>query len=134
MNQFVGARIALWAGDGEELADIEKTLLGLGARTQAVRSAEQMEDLLESQWADLIIASLRPSFQSPLHLLARRRESRPLPPVVVVTDMMDINLYLEAIQRSAYDGLGLPLDKHELIRIAGRALEAFRLFASAPAA
>lgn len=127
MKPFDGAFVILWAEQPEELAVIEEILLGLGCRIQAVRSLEQLQGLIAGHSADLIVAALRQSFQSPLDLLTRQWRGEALPPVLVVTDMLDVHLYLEALQRGAFDGVGLPLDENELIRIAGRALEAHRL-------
>ena len=43
--------------------------------------------------------------------------------MLIVTAWSEVNLYLEAMRRGAFDCVGLPLDSHELARIVARALE-----------
>ncbi len=134
MNAFDGAFVVLWAAEPDELAPIEKTLSRLGSRIQSVGSLEQLQRLMEEDPVDLVIVALRQSFQSPLDLFSEERQVEKDPPVLVVADLLDVGLYLEAIQRGALDGVGLPLDENELIRIGGRALEARRSQSSRRAA
>lgn len=60
----------------------------------------------------------------PLELLSRLQRVLAPPPVLIVTDKLDAHLYLEAMRRSAFDCLGLPLNEGELDRIVSRALAA----------
>jgi DNA-binding NtrC family response regulator len=57
-----------------------------------------------------------------LDLLPWQERAAEMPPVLVVTDPDDVDLYLEAMSRGAFDCVALPLNQRELERIASRAL------------
>jgi len=127
MKPFEGARVILWAGEPDELAAIEQTLSGLGCSVQSLSSFERVRRAIESGSIDLVVACLSRCFSGPLELLSWLQRAESSLPVLVVVEAWDKNLYLEALRRGAFDGLGLPLNEKELIRIASRALEAQRL-------
>ena len=67
-----------------------------------------------------------------MNLLPWVRAVENAPKVVVAVDQWDKDLYLEALQLGAFDGIALPLDERELIRILSRAVAALPRVVGAP--
>lgn len=84
-----------------------------------------MHDAAANGAADLFIVSLGPNCNQCVDCISETQE-RCGAPVLVVVSLDDVRLYAEAMQRGAYDGLGLPLNETEVVRIVGRALEGRR--------
>ena len=122
MRNLEGIRVTVWSPPAAagELAALQEKLERQGCRVAAATTAAEVEGMLASEGVDLIVARVSSRFREPLELLARR--VRALPPVLVVTGN-EVGLYLEAMCAGAFDGLGLPLDEQELMRIAKRALD-----------
>lgn len=117
-------RVTLWsppAAAGSELAAVGTVLERQGCRLAAAATAREVERKIAAHSVDLIVARLTSGFREPLELLAGGR--RHLPPVVVVTTGNEVDLYLEAMRAGAFDGVGLPVDEKELLRISLCAVE-----------
>jgi len=120
------APIAIW-GDGERESElIFHQLAGLGARVENIASLEEACSAVRAERVDLVVSWLDGRFLEPLELLAWLQSQPGGPPIVIVTASGDVDLYLEAMRRGAFDCIGLPLDPHELARIVACALEASR--------
>lgn len=126
-----GMRVVLWSDEANEWAPIEKALARLGCRLEVAASTGQVVRLIKSHLADLIVARLRQGWHQPLELLAWMKGVKAPPPVLVVSSDLDVSLYLEAMERGAFDCVGLPLNENELCRIVSEALEPRRLEISA---
>ena len=132
MNSLAGNRVVLWGTPQEDLNALGKSLARRGFLVQAVDSPEQLRSIIRGQDVDLIVARLCRCFERPLLELLRWLQNVPAAPqVLTVADAMDVDLYLEAMRRGAFDCVGLPLNENELERIVSRALATRRLQAAA---
>lgn len=122
MKQFEEVRVALWSDQPEEFSVIEQWLSRLGCRTEQIDSTGQLWNLMIGKAPDVIIARLSRSFRSPLRLLSHFQRAGSLPPVLIVVDGHDVDLYLEAMREGAFDSLALPVDEKELLRVLSQAL------------
>lgn len=113
--------MTLWSPQGAELAALGRTLERLGCRLATVATTEELVGQVAAHGVDLIVARLSSGFREPLKLLSRGQQA--LPPVVVVTTGNEVDLYLEAMRAGAFDGVGLPVDEKELLRISMRAMD-----------
>jgi len=132
MNSLAGSRVVLWAAQQCDLNGLEGILGCEGCHVHVVGSLEELRAVTEGHDVDVILARVCPCIERPLQEMLRwvRSISSP-PPVLIVADSLDVDLYLEAMQRGAFDCVGLPLNKDELIRIMTHALEARCLQVSA---
>lgn len=120
------ARIAIWGDGGRETEFISQQLSGLGATVEDLRSLEEACAAVRAGRVDLVVGWLDGQFLEPFELLAWLQSQTAGPPVVIVTPSGDVDLYLEAMRRGAFDCIGLPLYPQELARIVACALEASR--------
>ena len=130
MKPLSGYRVVLWGPEDNALELLGENLVCQGCRVHTVGLLEELSNVLEEQDVDLIVARLGRCFAEPLELLGRLQGAPSAPPVLIATEGPDIHLYLEAMQRGAFDCVALPLNSHELIRIVTHALEARALQAS----
>ena len=132
MNSLAGNRVVLWGAPQEDLNALGKSLARRGFLVQGVDSLEQLRSIIRGQDVDLIAARLCRCFERPLLELLRWLQNVPAAPqVLTVADAMDVDLYLEAMRRGAFDCVGLPLNENELERIVSQALETRHLRAAA---
>jgi DNA-binding NtrC family response regulator len=85
-----------------------------------------LETLSESSMIDVVILELEPPFEQAFDLLARLKAKLTNVEVVFLTRFDDDTLWVEAIQRGAYDLLPRPVDVSELKRILTNAVERHR--------
>ena len=130
MKPLEGTHVVVWTPEREDLR-VEELFRRLGGDVHRVESRDQFERALRLLSPTLILARVTPGFRAPLEYLAHQRTTQNGPPVVVVVDSWHQNLYYEALQLGAFDGLGLPLDEKELTRIASKAAEDHCLLLSA---
>ncbi len=131
MNFFYGCRVILWGPEDDAVELLGENLVCRGLQVQTVGSLEELNNALEEQDVDLIVARLCRCFAEPLELLGRLQGAPSAPPVLIVTEGPDVHLYLEAMRRGAFDCVALPLNQQELLRIVKCALETRLLQASA---
>jgi DNA-binding NtrC family response regulator len=124
MKDLDGARVLLWGAQHNDVHALRECLEHRGLRVEEVDTFEELRAALRAQEVDLIVTRLCGCFQRPLDMLTWLRQIPSAPPVVVVTVAGDVDLYLEAMRRGAFDSVGLPLNDKELIRIVSSALEA----------
>lgn len=113
----------VWAQDPVVLAPVAQALVRLGSHVQGVFSFEDLCEAIANHSMDLVVAHLCGCFEEPLECLHLLKRMASAPPVLVAVDFWNVTLYMEAMRRGAFDGLALPLDEKELVRIAARALE-----------
>ena len=124
MNPLAGKRVILWGAPQNGLDELGENLIQLGLQVHVAHSIEDVRTAILTEYADLIVARLCGCFQDPLELLAWLKQVPAGPPVLTVSEGMDVKLYLEAMRRGAFDCVGMPLNESELVRIVVRALEA----------
>jgi len=124
MKPFESTRVLLWAGQADVLAAVGQALSRLGCQLHPADSFERLQKALETEPFDLVVSQLCEYCMGPLDLLSRLAGKESSPPVLIVVDSWNMNLYLEALRRGAFDAVALPLNENELIRIVSRALEA----------
>ena len=112
-------------GPKSEFADIRDALEDWGCNTKVLETVEDLRDALRISVPDLIFLWLFPKTRNLLEAFSVAAEFGGEVPIVVVTDSMNMNLYLEALKRGAVDAVGVPLklNKPELLRIAQRAVQ-----------
>jgi FixJ family two-component response regulator len=74
-------------------------------------------DALKNPRVEVVLVVLSKGHPERLAFLQSKDLTTQLPPVVVLTDCFDVDLYVEALRRGAYDGVGIPLDHKELLRV-----------------
>ena len=135
MNPVEGHHVALWGPLEGDLHGVGGSLARQSCLVHQVESLEELFAVMHTHAVDLVVVRLCRCRERPLEELLRwvwEAPSRPL--VLIVADALDVDLYLEAMRRGAFDCVGLPLNENELIRIVGRALDARHLqFAAAGA-
>lgn len=112
-SSVAGMKVALCAREIEEVQPLAQVLTGLGCNVQAAESTEELEELLEKQPIDVVLAHVCPSRLQFLEILGRRE----MPPVVPLLCHADSGLYLEALKRGAFDCVPLPVRESELVRV-----------------
>ncbi len=108
--------VAIFGGPSE-VPQLESVLMRYDCMLRRVTSGEELFDAVESAPVDLVLLVLSKGHPERLALLRAKDASCKLPPVVVLTDCFDVDLYVEALRLGAFDGLGVPFDSKELLRV-----------------
>lgn len=127
LNVFEGAKIAVWRHDPRELESVETILAEHGCSVRKVESREQIRQLIAGGDVDLVMVAVHDGQPELLDWLDERQKAAPALPVVAVAGSADVLGCLEALQHGALDGVELPVNESELLRIAETALEWHRL-------
>jgi DNA-binding NtrC family response regulator len=114
-------RIVVCADPDGSMEEVRRILHLWGCRTQSVKTPEELFEVLKAGPIDLIVAFV---CRTPLALqfFPSAGYTEDLPPVVVVACSADVDLYLEAMKRGAFDCVSLPINEKEFSRIVSRAL------------
>lgn len=123
MNEFTGARVVLWTARQTELAHVGVVLERRGCEVRTLNTLEQLRRELEQGGLDLIVTQACPCCAEWKILLSESGFTKKLPPVILVADASDVEIYLEGMRRGAFDCVGLPVEETELVRVASLALE-----------
>lgn len=124
MNSLEGNRVVLWGARREDLNALGRILARQGCLVEEVDSLEELRNPVRGQKVDLVVARLCRCYERPLlELLSWAQGVPAMPQVLIVSDALDVDLYLEGMRRGAFDCVGLPLNEAELIRIVSRALD-----------
>lgn len=123
MKFFSGNHVLLWEPRQDGLEELREKLARRGLQVRQATSLEEIYHLVAEEQVDLIVTRLCHSFKEPLELLDGLQDVASPPPVLIVTDGPEVNLYLEAMRKGAFDCVALPLNERELVRIVSRALE-----------
>ncbi len=75
---------------------------------------------------DGIVMNLETPLERWLDLVSYIKEIRPKVAVILISRLADEELWIESIQRGAYDLLSKPLEKNEFLRVLRNALEKYR--------
>ena len=125
MNPVERHRVVLWGSLGDDLNGVGGSLTRQGCLVHQVESLNELFAVMHTHAVDLVVVRLCRCGERPLEELLRWVREEPWRPLVlIVADALDVDLYLEAMRRGAFDCVGLPLNEQELIRIVGRALGA----------
>ena len=128
MKTMAGHQVVLWGLLEGGLNGVEQSLVRQGCLVHRVESLEELFAVMHTHSVDLVVVRLCRCRERPLRELLRwSRESPSAPLVLIVADALDMDLYLDAMRRGAFDCVGLPLDESELLRIVSRALDARHL-------
>jgi len=96
------------------------------SKITAYPSVSLMLEALAETSVDVIILNLKQPFEEVFDLLPSLKAKLPTVEIVFVTRFDDETLWVEAIQRGAYDLLPRPIDVSELTRILLHAVEKHR--------
>jgi DNA-binding NtrC family response regulator len=125
MSPAAGYRVVLWGVLQGDLNGVGKSLARQGCLVHEVHSLEELRSVTQTHAVDLTVARLCRCLEQPLlEVLAWAQDVLSRPQVLIVADGLDVDLYLEAMRRGAFDCVGLPLNETELTRIVARALQA----------
>ncbi|MFW6089786.1 MAG: sigma-54-dependent transcriptional regulator [Gemmatimonadota bacterium] len=106
---------------------LEEELTDAGHAVRAARTAEQAEDRLTAEPADLIVCDLRLPGRDGLELLRRTRVRDDAPTFIVITAFGTVAQAVQCLKEGAHDFLTKPLDLDHLRLTVERALESRRL-------
>ena len=104
------------------MEEVRRILQFWGCRTELVRTADELLDVLKTEPVDLIVAFVCRTAPVALEFFPSAERMVELPPVVIVACTADVDLYLEAMKRGAFDCVSLPINEKEFSRIVSRAL------------
>lgn len=104
------------------MEEVRRILQLWGCRTELVRTADELLDVLKAGPVDLIVAFVCRTSPVALQFFPSPKRMAELPPVVIVACSADVDLYLEAMKRGAFDCVSLPINEKEFSRIVSRAL------------
>lgn len=122
MKELSGAQVLVWTKKAAELAHVAEALSRRGCAVQMVTALEQVRRAVRERPVHLIVAQICPCCPEWKDLFYGEQKAGPLPPVLFVASDFDVDLYLEAMRRGAFDCISVPLNESELLRIAGHAL------------
>ncbi len=114
---------AICVGPKKEFGDIRGALENWGCDIKTSDTISDLHDALKMGMPDLIFVWLFPETRDLLDAFPVAKEFGPEIPVVAVTDAMNLDLYLEALKRGAFDAVGVPLNQRELLRITRSAVK-----------
>jgi DNA-binding NtrC family response regulator len=86
-------------------------------------SIEAVLEALQTESVDVVLLDLQQPFESSFDLLSELKACSPQTEVVFVSRFDDEKLWVEAVQRGAYDFLPKPLEMSELRRVLVQATE-----------
>ena len=123
LMRFPHTRVVVWSDPENGLKALRQKLADLGLEVHPVASLEEARAVIGNETVHLLMSWLGEAAQKQFELVDWLRSQPVAPPLVLVTTGGDVDLYLEAMRRGAFDCVGLPLDSQELTRIVTRALE-----------
>jgi DNA-binding NtrC family response regulator len=126
MNQLNGTQVALWTKGPLRLAALENALSRLGCEVRRTDSFARLSQWVTSHAVDLVVTWLSAEDQDAVELVTWLDEISGAPPVLLVYGALEMDLYLEVMRRGAFDCIGVPVDKTELARIVGAAVDSLR--------
>jgi DNA-binding NtrC family response regulator len=113
--------VAVFGGPAE-VPELESTLASHGCKLRRTNTKQELLDTLGKLPVEVVLLILSKGHPERLALLQEENVSSGFPPIVVLTDCFDVDLYVEAMNRGAFDGLCVPLDAKELLRVVRAAL------------
>jgi DNA-binding NtrC family response regulator len=87
------------------------------------RSIEAVREMVQQQSIDVVLLDLQQPFEKSFDLLSELKARSPQTEIVFVSRFDDEKLWVEAVQRGAYDFLPTPLEPSELKRVLVQATE-----------
>jgi DNA-binding NtrC family response regulator len=117
------ARILVVDDDHEMCALLTDLLIEEGHEAEAVYSAEEATDRLESTTFNLMISDIKMQGMKGLDLLAHTKEKLPSLPVLMITAFGSIESAIEAMKRGAFHYLTKPFRNEEFLHLVSLALE-----------
>jgi len=86
-------------------------------------SIEAVREMVQQQSIDVVLLDLQQPFENSFDLLSELKDRSPQTEIVFVSRFDDEKLWVEAMQRGAYDFLPTPLELSELKRVLVQATE-----------
>jgi DNA-binding NtrC family response regulator len=122
----------LWAllvyDEEEPVQGVERTLIDQGMRTRRVRNcAEASAALRESATPALVLTGISLPDGTWADVLEAVNAAPRSAPVIVVSALVDIKLYLDVLESGAYDFVVPPLSSDDLTHIVGPAMARARI-------
>ena len=105
----------------------EKILTKEGYHVTSMNTAVDGLAKFESDGADLLITDLMLPDADGISVLKRAKELRPTVEVIVITGHATVEKAVEAMRLGAYDFIEKPLDRAELVKAVGKAVEKQKL-------
>jgi len=98
-----------------------------GHQVATASSGEEGLERFSSTSFDLVVTDLKMPGMSGLEVLRRIRDRAPEVPVLVITAFGNVDTAVEAMKEGAYDFIGKPFHRDQLLLAVEKALERFRL-------
>lgn len=98
-----------------------------GHKVTAASDGQEGLSLFSPEKFDLVITDVKMPGISGIDLLRRIREQESDVPVLVITAFGNVETAVEAMKAGAYDFIGKPFNKDQLLLAVGKALERYRL-------
>jgi DNA-binding NtrC family response regulator len=107
----------------ETFHDLARTLRDLGVKINHARSLREAALMMKEQGAiDLVFAGANMRDGGWAEVLALAQQSKRLTPVIVVTRMVDVGVYLDALGRGAFDYVTPPFVTSDVAHIVRSAI------------
>jgi DNA-binding NtrC family response regulator len=113
--------------DPPTLQTVTEAIQGCEAVVVACRSLEAAFDTIQDRAVAVVLLELEPPFEKAFKLLAELQTYSPGAAIVFLSKFDDVELWLEAIHRGAFDVFPRPLEPTEVRRIVLHALERHHL-------
>ena len=100
-----------------------QAIQGYSCQLMSCHSTKALVETLQKESIDVVLLDLEPPFEISFDLLSELKAQSPQTEVVFVSRFDDEWLWVEALQRGAYDFLPKPLELSELKRVLVQATE-----------
>jgi DNA-binding NtrC family response regulator len=102
---------------------VRNAIQGYSSDMTSCSSTEAMFETLQKENIDVVLLDFQQPFESSFDLLSELKAQTPQTEIVFVSRFDDEKLWVEAVQRGAYDFLPKPLELSELKRVLVQAAE-----------
>jgi len=121
MNGLRGVKI-ICLGPREGFATLRRLIENHGADVRAAVTLPEFREIRRVFPPELVFVWLVRDTCDLIKVIPLLQRQHWRIPVIVVTDHMNVDLYLDALTLGAFDAVNLPIDERELLRIARCAL------------
>jgi DNA-binding NtrC family response regulator len=123
LEREIKPRLLVLDADPQVREIISKSLSNSGCQILFEGSPEEFENvLLKDSHFDVVLIDLFDPVERPFKLLSVIKESSPKTEVIFISYLAEVPLWIESMQRGAYDYLPKPLNRQELRRVVRGAL------------
>jgi len=123
LEREIQARVLVLDPDPQVRETVSKSLSNNDCLIFFEGSPDRFENrLLEQAHFDVVLIDLFDPVERPFELLSIIKENSPRTEVIFISHLAEVPLWIESMQRGAYDYLPKPLNRQELLRVVRGAL------------